>query len=162
MRPPESRPVAIAERPKSPSDCSAALPASPPSHYSRTVARRANTPGCLRSVPITPAAMRHIATFVGSVETHGTNPASAQMCGMEVVVVRCDDNGNVDVADHAPREKYSKPRCADDHLSRPRMACLKQRSGDLLHRSPSRRTGHMDGANLNAHRWASPSSRARC
>jgi glycine dehydrogenase len=30
---------------------------------------------------------------------HGTNPASAQMCGMEVVVVKCDDKGNVDVAD---------------------------------------------------------------
>ena len=30
---------------------------------------------------------------------HGTNPASAQMCGMDVVVVKCDDNGNVDVAD---------------------------------------------------------------
>ncbi len=30
---------------------------------------------------------------------HGTNPASAQMCGMEVVVVKTDRNGNVDVAD---------------------------------------------------------------
>jgi len=30
---------------------------------------------------------------------HGTNPASAQMCGMEVVVVKTDRDGNVDVAD---------------------------------------------------------------
>ena len=30
---------------------------------------------------------------------HGTNPASAQMAGMEVVVVGCDANGNVDLAD---------------------------------------------------------------
>src|SRR5690606_28735136 len=30
---------------------------------------------------------------------HGTNPASAQMAGMEVVVVASDDNGNVDVED---------------------------------------------------------------
>ena len=30
---------------------------------------------------------------------HGTNPASAQLCGMEVVVVKTDRNGNVDVAD---------------------------------------------------------------
>ena len=30
---------------------------------------------------------------------HGTNPASAQMCGMKVVVVKCDDQGNVDVDD---------------------------------------------------------------
>ncbi|BAL27539.1 aminomethyl-transferring glycine dehydrogenase [Azoarcus sp. KH32C] len=30
---------------------------------------------------------------------HGTNPATAQMAGMRVVVVACDDQGNVDVAD---------------------------------------------------------------
>ncbi|MDB5947407.1 MAG: gcvP, partial [Ramlibacter sp.] len=30
---------------------------------------------------------------------HGTNPASAQMAGMQVVVTACDDNGNVDLAD---------------------------------------------------------------
>ena len=30
---------------------------------------------------------------------HGTNPASAQMAGMQVVVVGCDDAGNVDLAD---------------------------------------------------------------
>jgi glycine dehydrogenase len=30
---------------------------------------------------------------------HGTNPASAQMAGMKVVVVKCDDNGNVDLND---------------------------------------------------------------
>ena len=28
---------------------------------------------------------------------HGTNPASAQMCGMEVSIVKCDDLGNVDL-----------------------------------------------------------------
>src|SRR6185503_12305137 len=30
---------------------------------------------------------------------HGTNPASAQMAGMRVVIVGCDDEGNVDLAD---------------------------------------------------------------
>jgi glycine dehydrogenase len=30
---------------------------------------------------------------------HGTNPASAQMCGMKVVLVQCDDQGNVDIGD---------------------------------------------------------------
>ena len=30
---------------------------------------------------------------------HGTNPASAQMAGLQVVVTQCDDNGNVDMAD---------------------------------------------------------------
>ena len=39
---------------------------------------------------------------------HGTNPASAQMCGMKVVVTRCDANGNVDVEDiRAKAEKHS-------------------------------------------------------
>jgi glycine dehydrogenase len=39
---------------------------------------------------------------------HGTNPASAQLCGMSVVVTKCDANGNVDVGDiRAKAEKYS-------------------------------------------------------
>lgn len=37
---------------------------------------------------------------------HGTNPASAQMIGMQVVLVACDDNGNIDVDDL--REKAAK------------------------------------------------------
>ncbi|UNK49349.1 aminomethyl-transferring glycine dehydrogenase [Lysobacter sp. S4-A87] len=40
---------------------------------------------------------------------HGTNPASAQMCGMQVVVTKCDANGNVDVDDiQRAAEKYSE------------------------------------------------------
>ncbi|MDQ0142812.1 aminomethyl-transferring glycine dehydrogenase [Cupriavidus necator] len=40
---------------------------------------------------------------------HGTNPASAQMAGMKVVVVACDENGNVDLEDLAKKaEKHSK------------------------------------------------------
>ncbi len=39
---------------------------------------------------------------------HGTNPASAVMAGMKVVVVKCDDNGNIDVDDmRAKAEKHS-------------------------------------------------------
>jgi glycine dehydrogenase len=39
---------------------------------------------------------------------HGTNPASAQMCGMTVVVTKCDGNGNVDLEDiRANAQKYS-------------------------------------------------------
>ena len=39
---------------------------------------------------------------------HGTNPATAQMVGMDVVVVACDKDGNVDVADlRAKAEKHS-------------------------------------------------------
>ncbi len=40
---------------------------------------------------------RHICLIPES--AHGTNPASAQMAGMQVVVVKCDDNGSVDLAD---------------------------------------------------------------
>ncbi|KAF1686263.1 glycine dehydrogenase (aminomethyl-transferring) [Pseudoxanthomonas broegbernensis] len=39
---------------------------------------------------------------------HGTNPASAQMCGMKVVVTKCDASGNVDVEDiRRAAEKHS-------------------------------------------------------
>jgi len=39
---------------------------------------------------------------------HGTNPASANMVGMKVVVTACDDNGNVDLADlRAKAEQHS-------------------------------------------------------
>ncbi|MBI3500500.1 MAG: aminomethyl-transferring glycine dehydrogenase [Bacteroidetes bacterium] len=38
---------------------------------------------------------------------HGTNPASAAMAGMEIVIVKCDANGNVDVNDlRAQAEKH--------------------------------------------------------
>ena len=40
---------------------------------------------------------------------HGTNPASANLCGMDVVVTKCDANGNVDVEDlRAKAELHSK------------------------------------------------------
>ncbi len=40
---------------------------------------------------------------------HGTNPASAVMCGMKVVPVACDDNGNINVEDlKAKAQKHSQ------------------------------------------------------
>ena len=40
---------------------------------------------------------------------HGTNPASAVMCGMKVVGIACDDHGNIDVEDlKAKAEKHSQ------------------------------------------------------
>lgn len=47
---------------------------------------------------------RNIALIPSS--AHGTNPASAVMAGMEVVVVKCDDEGNIDIEDL--REKAEK------------------------------------------------------
>lgn len=49
--------------------------------------------------------VRHICLIPSS--AHGTNPASAHMAGMTVVVVGCDDNGNIDIADlKAKAEKH--------------------------------------------------------
>jgi glycine dehydrogenase len=50
-------------------------------------------------------ANRHVALIPQS--AHGTNPASAAMAGMSIVVVKCDDKGNVDIADlKAKAEQY--------------------------------------------------------
>jgi glycine dehydrogenase len=44
---------------------------------------------------------------------HGTNPASAVIAGMKVVVVKCDNAGNIDVDDlRAKAEKHSEQLCA--------------------------------------------------
>jgi glycine dehydrogenase len=44
---------------------------------------------------------------------HGTNPATAQMAGMQVVVVQCDELGNVDIADlKAKAEKHANDLAA--------------------------------------------------
>jgi len=43
---------------------------------------------------------------------HGTNPASAQMCGMEVSIVKCDELGNVDL-----KHLEEKIKEAGDHLA---------------------------------------------
>ncbi|MGA7815913.1 aminomethyl-transferring glycine dehydrogenase, partial [Caballeronia sp.] len=44
---------------------------------------------------------------------HGTNPASAHMAGMQVVVVACDEQGNVDIADlKAKAEKHAEKLAA--------------------------------------------------
>jgi glycine dehydrogenase len=44
---------------------------------------------------------------------HGTNPASAVMAGMKVVIIRCDDHGNIDMADlQGKAEKHSKELAA--------------------------------------------------
>ncbi|RVT85538.1 glycine dehydrogenase (aminomethyl-transferring) [Rhodobacteraceae bacterium CCMM004] len=49
------------------------------------------------------------------VNAHGTNPASAQMCGMKVVVVKCTDRGDIDVEDFR-----KKAEAAGDDLA----ACM--------------------------------------
>ncbi len=83
---------------------------------------------------------------------HGTNPATAQMCGMQVVVVECDDNGNVDVADlRAKAEKHAADLAAL-MITYPSTHGVFEESireiCDLIHQYGGQ--VYMDGANLNA------------
>lgn len=83
---------------------------------------------------------------------HGTNPASAQMAGMRVVVVACDDNGNVDVDDlrakaakHAERVAaimitYPSTHGVFEQAIREICAIVHEVGGQV----------YLDGANLNA------------
>ncbi|MCX7078262.1 MAG: beta-eliminating lyase-related protein, partial [Pseudomonas sp.] len=83
---------------------------------------------------------------------HGTNPASAQMAGMQVVIVECDDAGNVDLDD-----LKAKAQAADDKLSC-LMATYPSTHGvyeegiseicEVIHSHGGQ--VYMDGANLNA------------
>ena len=53
---------------------------------------------------------RHRDVCLIPVSAHGTNPASAVMAGFKVVVVACDDGGNVDLADlRAKAEAQPRP-----------------------------------------------------
>lgn len=54
---------------------------------------------------------RHVCLIPQS--AHGTNPASAVMCGMKVVAIACDEQGNIDLADlKRQAEKYSRELAA--------------------------------------------------
>ena len=68
---------------------------------------------------------------------HGTNPASASMVGMEVVVVACDARGDVDVNDLRAKADAAceKPRRRDDHLSLHPRRVRGAYSRDLRHRA---------------------------
>jgi glycine dehydrogenase len=46
------------------------------------------------------------------ISAHGTNPASAALCNMKIVVVDCDEQGNVDVADLKKKAEQNKDRLA--------------------------------------------------
>ncbi len=83
---------------------------------------------------------------------HGTNPASAQMCGMRVVVTKCDANGNVDVDDiRAQAEKYSD-KLAAIMLTYPSTHGVFEEDVvaicDIVHQHGGQ--VYTDGANLNA------------
>jgi glycine dehydrogenase len=83
---------------------------------------------------------------------HGTNPASAVMCGMKVVGVACDDHGNIDVEDlKAKAEKHSQELSAlmvtypsthgvFEEAIQEICAIIHEHGGQV----------YMDGANMNA------------
>ena len=83
---------------------------------------------------------------------HGTNPASAQMCGMKVVVVNCDNDGNVDINDLKNKaEKYSKDLAALMVTYPSTHGVFEEKIMeicDVIHKHGGQ--VYMDGANLNA------------
>ncbi len=83
---------------------------------------------------------------------HGTNPASAQMCGMTVVVTKCDGNGNVDLDDiRRNAEKYSS-RLAALMITYPSTHGVFEEDivaiCDIVHQHGGQ--VYTDGANMNA------------
>ena len=83
---------------------------------------------------------------------HGTNPASAQMCGMKVVVVNCDEDGNVDIDDLKNKaEKHSKDLAALMVTYPSTHGVFEEKIMDIcevIHKHGGQ--VYMDGANLNA------------
>jgi glycine dehydrogenase len=93
---------------------------------------------------------RHICLI--PVSAHGTNPASAVMVGMKVIGVKCDDSGNIDVADLAARAEEHRANLAALMVTYPsthgvfegtiRDICA------IIHDAGGQ--VYMDGANMNA------------
>ena len=83
---------------------------------------------------------------------HGTNPASAVMAGMKVVVVKCDDQGNVDVADLRTRAEEHKNDLAALMITYPSTHGVFEASIQQICQIVHDNGGqvYMDGANFNA------------
>jgi glycine dehydrogenase len=83
---------------------------------------------------------------------HGTNPASAQMVGMTVVVTKCDDNGNVDMADMQAKCEQHSANLAAVMITYPSTHGVFETSVKelcaLVHSHGGR--VYVDGANMNA------------
>ncbi len=83
---------------------------------------------------------------------HGTNPASAVMAGMRVVVVECDDNGNIDVADLKAKAVEHNESLAALMVTYPSTHGVFEEAiidiCDIVHEHGGQ--VYMDGANMNA------------
>ena len=83
---------------------------------------------------------------------HGTNPASAQMIGMKVLLVACDENGNIDIADLKAKAETHKDDLAALMITYPSThgvyeVAVKEIC-QIIHDNGGQ--VYMDGANLNA------------
>ncbi|WP_440221669.1 aminomethyl-transferring glycine dehydrogenase [Dokdonella sp. MW10] len=83
---------------------------------------------------------------------HGTNPASAQMCGMTVVVTRCDANGNVDVEDIRAKAAKHADRLAALMITYPSTHGVFEEDVVAICEAIHAHGGQVytDGANMNA------------
>ncbi len=83
---------------------------------------------------------------------HGTNPASAAMAGMQIVIVECDDKGNISVEDLRKKAEANKDNLACIMITYPSTngvfeAAIKEMT-DIVHSNGG--LVYMDGANMNA------------
>ncbi len=83
---------------------------------------------------------------------HGTNPASAIMAGMEVVVLRCDSEGNIDLADLAAKISENENRLAALMVTYPSTHGVFEteivKVCQMIHEAGGQ--VYLDGANMNA------------
>jgi glycine dehydrogenase len=86
------------------------------------------------------------------VSAHGTNPASAVMAGMEVVVVACDAGGNIDVDDLAAKAEAHRDRLAALMVTYPSTHGVFEPRIREICEAVHRHGGqvYLDGANMNA------------
>jgi glycine dehydrogenase len=83
---------------------------------------------------------------------HGTNPASAQMMGLRIVVVACDKNGNVDLADLQKKIAEHRARLAVLMITYPSTHGVFEEAITEICERVHAAGGqvYMDGANMNA------------
>ena len=93
---------------------------------------------------------RNIALIPSS--AHGTNPASAVMTGMKVVVVACDERGNIDLTDLKEKAKEHKDNLAALMVTYPSTHGVFEAKIKEICKTIHKYGGkvYMDGANMNA------------
>ena len=83
---------------------------------------------------------------------HGTNPASAIQCGFTTVTVRCDEKGNVDLADFRAKAEENRDNLAASMITYPSTHGIFETDikemCDIVHACGGQL--YMDGANMNA------------